>query len=113
MPGLNSISNHQAEPAAGPGRIGDRILARGQGRPAYACRLATSAADIEAAQRLRFAVFNLELHEGLAQSFVTGRDADPFDAVCDHLLVSDQESGVVVGTYRLQTGRQAAARLGY
>jgi len=34
---------------------------------------------------------------------LAGFDADPFDVVCDHLLVEDSASGVpvVVGTYRL------------
>lgn len=82
--------------------------------PAYRIRLAASAADVEAAQALRFEVFNLELDEGLVNSYDTGLDADPFDAVCDHLLVEDTAQGSVVGTYRLQTGRTAAASgLGY
>lgn len=79
----------------------------------YAIRLARSDADVQAAQKLRFEVFNLELGEGLAHSFVTGRDADPFDAICNHLLVEQTETGEVVGTYRLQTGRMAAANRGY
>ena len=62
---------------------------------------------------LRFMVFNIELHEGLSQSFATCLDADRFDAVCDHLLVEDKRSGEVVGTYRLQTGARAAQRHGY
>jgi putative hemolysin len=77
----------------------------------YAIRLARTDADVQAAQALRFEVFNLELGEGLAHSFATGRDADPFDTVCDHLLV--ESAGEVVGTYRLQTGRMAARNRGY
>ena len=84
-----------------------------QPAPAYVARLAVSRADIEAAQALRFEVFNLELDEGLAQSYDTGLDADPFDAVCDHLLVEDPTDGSVVGTYRLQTGQRARDGLGY
>jgi len=76
-------------------------------------RLAESAADVRAAQALRFAVFNLELNEGLEQSFHTLLDADPFDEICDHLLVEDVATGEVVGTYRLQTGERAARGLGY
>lgn len=79
----------------------------------YAVRLATRAEEIRAAQALRFSVFNLELQEGLPESFVTGLDSDPFDAVCDHLLVYHLPSNEVVGTYRLQTGTSAAGRLGY
>jgi putative hemolysin len=81
--------------------------------PAYRARLARTRADIEAAQALRFEVFNMELDEGLAQSYDTCLDADPFDAVCDHLLVHDEAQGSVVGTYRLQTGRRAAEANGY
>jgi putative hemolysin len=80
---------------------------------AYRARLARSAADVRAAQALRFEVFNMELDEGLAQSYDTGLDADPFDAVCDHLLVDDLAQGLVVGTYRLQTGLRARDALGY
>ena len=80
---------------------------------AYATRLARGAADVRAAQALRFAVFNLELKEGLAESVATGLDADLFDEVCDHLLVEHVPTRSVVGTYRLQTGRTAAAQRGY
>jgi putative hemolysin len=79
----------------------------------YAVRLAQSAADIQAAQRLRFEVFNLELNEGLDTAYLSGLDADRFDECCDHLLVEDTRSGAVVGTYRLQTGQLAAANHGY
>jgi putative hemolysin len=81
--------------------------------PACRVRRAETAAAVRAAQALRFAVFNLELNEGLEQSFDTLLDADPFDEVCDHLLVEDVASGEVVGTYRLQTGEKAARALGY
>jgi putative hemolysin len=79
----------------------------------YATRLARDAAELRAAQALRFEVFNLELNEGLAASAATGLDADPFDAVCDHLLVEHVPTARLVGTYRLQTGTSAAAHLGY
>jgi putative hemolysin len=79
----------------------------------YALRLARDAADIEAAQRLRFEVFNLELNEGLDAAYLSGRDADQFDECCDHLLVEEARTGAVVGTYRLQTGQLAAANHGY
>lgn len=79
----------------------------------YASRLAQSPEEIQVAQALRFQVFNLELNEGLAQSYATGLDADPFDAVCDHLIVEHVPSRQIVGTYRLQTGVSAAGHLGY
>jgi putative hemolysin len=62
---------------------------------------------------LRFEVFNLELNEGLAESHIAGLDVDPFDRVCDHLIVEDLANGEVVGTYRLQTGEAAGANIGY
>lgn len=79
----------------------------------YATRLARNKADVRAAQSLRFEVFNLELNEGLDQSYATGLDEDPFDTVCDHLIVEYLPSATIVGTYRLQTGQNAAAHLGY
>jgi putative hemolysin len=82
-------------------------------RPTYRLRLAVTEADLRAAQRLRFAVFNLELGEGLAASYSSGRDEDAYDAFCDHLLVEHEATGEIVGTYRLQTGALAAAHLGY
>jgi putative hemolysin len=91
--------------------MGDRILARGHA--SYALRKAAGAEDVRRAQRLRFEVFNLELQEGLKESYATGLDVDPYDAVCDHLIVEHVPSGLLVGTYRLQTGRAAAANRGY
>ena len=79
----------------------------------YLTRLAQSAEDVRAAQKLRFEVFNLEMHEGLEQSYATGLDAEPLDVACDHLLVEHKPTGQIVGTYRLQTGANAAAKLGY
>ncbi len=79
----------------------------------YRLRLVNSEADLRAVQALRYAVFNLELQEGLAQSHATGLDVDPFDAVCDHLMVERVADGAVVGTYRMQTGSRAALHIGY
>jgi putative hemolysin len=76
-------------------------------------RLARSADDLRRAQQLRFEVFNLELGEGLAESYVTGLDVDPFDEFCDHLIVEELVTAEIVGTYRLQTGQMAAANRGY
>ena len=79
----------------------------------YCLRMAEGRADREAACRLRFKVFNIELGEGLAVSYETGLDTDRFDRVCDHLLVEDKASRRVVGTYRMQSGTTAARQLGY
>jgi len=79
----------------------------------YATRLARNQEEVRAAQVLRFEVFNLELQEGLVGSYATGRDEDPFDSVCDHLVVEHLPSNQIVGTYRLQSGPMAEANLGY
>ena len=76
-------------------------------------RLARSADEVRRAQQLRFEVFNLELGEGLAESYATGLDIDQFDEFCDHLIVEELGTSEIVGTYRLQTGQLAAANLGY
>lgn len=79
----------------------------------YAVRFAQTSEELDAVLRLRFEVFNLELGEGLSESFATGRDEDAFDAVCRHLMVVERTTGVVVGTYRLQTSAMAAAGRGF
>jgi len=83
----------------------------------YRLRLAESAADRDAACRLRFRVFNIELGEGLESSYRTGRDIDRFDACCEHLLVEDKTEDNparrIVGTYRMQSGATAARSFGY
>ena len=76
-------------------------------------RFAESLQDLEAAFRLRFLVFNLELGEGLEAAYKDGCDTDEFDAVCNHLIVEHRSTRQVVGTYRLQTGASAAENLGY
>lgn len=81
--------------------------------PRYRIRTTRAAADIRSAQRLRYAVFNVELGEGLDSSDDSGLDADLFDAQCDHLVIEAQENGEVIGTYRLQTGAMASAGCGY
>lgn len=93
--------------------LGSRMLARASSDIPYRLRLAASSEDLRAAQTLRFLVFNLELNEGLESSYSTLRDEDPFDAICDHLLVENKETGEVVGTYRLQTGTVAARNRGF
>ncbi len=83
----------------------------------YRLRLAESPEDREAACRLRFRVFNIELNEGLESSYQTGMDTDHFDLFCEHLLVEDKQesnpSRRIVGTYRMQSGGTAFRNLGY
>lgn len=74
-------------------------------------RLAENDSDVQAAQALRYKVFYEEMgvspSEGAAWSKL---DVDPFDEICDHLVVVDENRAReneadgrprVVGTYRL------------
>ncbi len=91
-------------PCAQPSEIAD-------GR--YLVCLAQTTEEIEAALKLRFAVFNLELGQGLDSSLLTGQDRDEFDATCDHLIVTDRSTGEVVGAYRLRTIEMAESAYGF
>lgn len=81
----------------------------------YHIRTTREASCINAAQKLRYEVFNVELGEGLDSSHLAQRDVDPYDAHCEHLIIETEGEGgaEVVGTYRLQTGEMAAAGIGY
>ena len=81
--------------------------------PLFRLSLAQDIDDLKACQRLRYQVFNCELGEGFAASHATGLDRDGFDVVCDHLMVHDSATGMLVGTYRMQTGYRAQGNLGY
>jgi putative hemolysin len=70
------------------------------GAPQYTLRLASSPAEIAAAQRLRFRVFTDEIGATL-RTPVAGHDVDAFDDVCDHMIVVDEHTDTVVATYRL------------
>ena len=67
---------------------------------------ARHADEIRQAQRLRFRVFADEMGARL-NTPVPGHDVDLFDNYCEHLLVRDQVTREVVGTYRLLTPAQA------
>ena len=75
------------------------------GSPRYSMLLCTDAGSIEAAQRLRHEVFTSEPGFTLSDSDSDGRsgglDADHFDEYCDHLLVRDDDTGELVGCYRM------------
>ncbi len=104
-------------PAKVYGRIGDLEVRLAQGRK-----------DIQRAQRLRFEVFYEEM--SATPSGIAGMrrlDQDPYDAICDHLLVEDRSFGQgaaakgwvrtrrphVVGTYRVLRQEVAQRSLGF
>lgn len=90
-------------------------------------RLAQGRKDIQSAQRLRFQVFYEEM--SAKPSVIAGMrrlDQDPYDAICDHLLVEDRGVGFgphqkswanrkpsIVGTYRVLRQEVAQRSLGF
>ena len=77
------------------GRIGHLVV-----------RLAASAEDVTAAQRLRHRVF-------VGQRDCDGLECDRLDGFCDHLLAIDTRTDDVIGTYRLLTQERAEAHGGF
>ncbi|NBN80080.1 GNAT family N-acetyltransferase [Microvirga tunisiensis] len=102
FPGLTRpLRSGLADAPASLGRIGSLEV-----------RLARSAKEIKAAQKLRYHVFYEEMSAiADAQTLASKRDVDAFDAICDHMLVIDHASlkrnkigrlqPQIVGTYRL------------
>lgn len=87
-------------------------------------RLAVKKSEVRRAQRLRYGVFYEEMSAiptGMAA--FSRRDADEYDALCDHLLVIDHAAveakpfrkarPKVVGTYRLLRGEVAERHFGF
>ncbi|MFI7605815.1 GNAT family N-acetyltransferase [Micromonospora sp. NPDC049366] len=66
----------------------------------YTLSIADDPTQVAAAQRLRHEVFATELGATLHPGG-EGLDVDPFDPYCDHLIVRQESTGQVVGTYRL------------
>jgi putative hemolysin len=82
----------------------------------FEVRLAKTAEEIDAAQRLRYRIFYEEMSAHASPEMAAQRrDFDAFDDVCDHLLVCDRRRGEgpegIVGTYRL-IRREHAAKMG-
>jgi putative hemolysin len=79
--------------------------------PHYSLLLSTDPSLIEAAQRLRYDVFSST--PGFTLPGDSQRDEDRFDEYCDHLLVRDDDTGELVGCYRMlpPTGAIAAGGL--
>jgi len=100
-----------ADKPSGNGRDLDAALAE-LGSGTLGARLARDASDIAAAQALRYRVFYDEMGAVPdAETKAARRDVDPFDEVCEHLLVFDTERGEgpdgIVATYRLLRGSRA------
>ena len=89
---------------------GEAVLGRLGG---LTVKLAETPAEIEAAKRLRYAVFHEERGKSAADAASNPIDEDAFDAFCDHLIVVDENARsegapAVIATYRLMDSRMAA-----
>ena len=76
-------------------------------------RFARTDEEVEAALKLRYKVFNLELGEGLASAFRSGRECDEFDSDSEHLIIVDRLQQRVVGTFRIRTYEIAKTTAGF
>ncbi|NIH82000.1 GNAT family N-acetyltransferase [Amycolatopsis viridis] len=70
-----------------------------EGAARYSLLVAYDNDEVVAAQRLRYRVFAEEM--GARLHSAPGLDADEFDEFCDHLVVRDDNTGEIVGTYRM------------
>lgn len=83
----------------------------------FTVKLATNAAELRAAQRLRYRVFVQELGAKTdASSAALGLERDAFDPYFDHLILIDNSCDTpdnVAGVYRLLRGDVAARGIGF
>lgn len=81
-------------------------------RPALSVTLAAHEDVVREAQRLRYRVFAGELGARLPTR-IPGVDHDIYDPYCEHLVVRNEDSGEVVGTYRILAPENARRIGGY
>lgn len=86
----------------------------------FTVKLAESAEDVAAAQRLRYRVFVEEMGaHASAEEHADRRERDEFDPYFDHLMLIDERAEVsdpldrVAGVYRLMTGDMAKSGIGF
>jgi putative hemolysin len=85
----------------------EQALLQAQRKPPHlSVSFARDEAEVREAQRLRYKIFAEEMGARLPNA-ESGLDQDLFDPFCEHLLVRDNETLEVVGTYRLLTPEQA------
>lgn len=78
----------------------------------FSVSLARTEDDLRRSQKLRYQVFAEELGARLPSASL-GLDIDRYDAYCDHLLVWDNDNGMLVSSTRLLNDRQAKAVGGF
>lgn len=77
----------------------------------YNITIAQTEEEVEAALKLRFNVFSRELDRNF--KFGNGIDRDEYDDQCHHLIVKENSTGKVIGTYRLQNRQRAEGGIGF
>jgi putative hemolysin len=80
--------------------------------PRYSLLVAREGEEVVASQRLRHQVFAREMGATL-RSTAPGLDVDRFDEFCDHLLVREDRTGQIVGSYRMLPPDRAREAGGY
>ena len=86
-------------------------LATSKKKDRYQVLIARTAEEVREAQHLRYQVFFEEMGATAAQNALqTERDVDQYDIDCEHLLVRDLQSGMVVGCYRIMRAETAIQR---
>jgi putative hemolysin len=75
-------------------------------------KLAKNSTELEQAYKLRYQVF-VEEEKNLRLVNASGLEMDSYDAFCDHLIVTDEDNGMVVGTYRLLPGKRVSQNMGF
>lgn len=75
-------------------------------RPSLSVEWAKHQDEVRESQRLRYDVFCTEMGAHLKET-IPQHDIDLFDDYCEHLIVRDQASQQVIGTYRVLTPAQA------
>ena len=78
----------------------------------FLVKLATTPEEMEGLYRLRYQAFAMETNNEQLMNDA-GMEQDSFDHWCDHLIVKDQLSGEVVGTYRLLPGSRVTFSKGF
>lgn len=80
----------------------------------FTVSLATTDADLRAAQALRYEVFVSEMGaDGALVDHREGLEKDTFDAFCDHMIIRETATDRVVGVYRLMREDQAVNAGGF
>lgn len=101
-----SASSAQAMPSVAEAAATPPLLVAQRLRGGVTVAWARHLDEVRAAQRLRHQVFAEEMGARL-DTPLPGHDIDRFDDYCEHLLVHDEATQQVVGTYRVLTPAQA------